>query len=127
MQRKTKWIAGGALVSTLIIAGVGTSIAQQAASQSDQPLSGESYDKAVAAALEHTKGGTVTETETGDSGATYAVEVLLQDGRQVEVNLDENYKVTGEEADDDGPEDDKDDADDADDEDDADEDDEDDD
>ncbi len=102
MQRRTKWIAGGALASTLIIAGVGTSLAQQAASESDQPLSGETYDKAVAAALEHTKGGTVTETETGDSGATYAVEVLLEDGRQVEVNLDQDYNVTGEEPDDDG-------------------------
>jgi hypothetical protein len=37
----------------------------------------------------------------GDSGATYGVEVLLEDGRQVEVNLDQNYKVTGQEADDD--------------------------
>jgi hypothetical protein len=36
----------------------------------------------------------VTETELGDSGATYGVEVLLQYGRQVEVNLDQNYNVT---------------------------------
>lgn len=101
MQRKTKWIAGGALAGALIIGGIGTGAAQQAATEDDQPLSGETYDKAVAAALEETKGGTVTETELGDTGMTYGVEVLLSDGRQVEVNLDQNYKVTGQEADDD--------------------------
>lgn len=100
MQRKTKWIAGGALVSALIIGGIGTGAAQQATTEDDQPLSGETYDKATAAALEHTKGGTVTETERGDSGTTYSVEVL-KDGHQVEVNLDQNYTVTGQEADDD--------------------------
>lgn len=113
MQRKTKWIAGGALAGALIIGGIGTGAAQQGTTDDDQPLTGETYDRAVAAALEETKGGTVTETEMGDSGATYGVEVLLQDGRQVEVNLDQNYKVTSQEADDDGPDDADDDADDA--------------
>jgi hypothetical protein len=101
MQRKTKWIAGGVLAGTLIIGGIGTGAAQQASSDDDQPLTGETYDRATAAALEETKGGTVTDTERGDDGATYGVEVLLEDGRQVEVNLDQNYKVTGQEADDD--------------------------
>ena len=59
-------------------------------------------DKATAAALEHTGGGTVTETEVGDDGAAYGVEVRLDDGSQVEVSLDENFKVIGQEADDDG-------------------------
>ena len=100
MQPKTKWIASGALAGALIIGGIGTVAAQQANPEDDQPLSGETYDKAVAAALEQTKGGTVTETELGDGGATYGVEVLLQDGRQVEVNLDRNYQITSQEADD---------------------------
>ncbi len=51
----------------------------------------------------HTGGGTVTETETGDDGAVYSVEIELDDGRQVEVNLDENFDVIGQETDDDGP------------------------
>jgi uncharacterized membrane protein YkoI len=106
MQRKTKWIAGGALAGALILAGIGTGTAQQSSTDDDQPLTGETYDRATAAALEHTKGGTVTDTEYGDDGAAYGVEVLLDDGRQVEVNLDRNYKVTGQEADDDGAEDD---------------------
>ena len=43
-----------------------------------------------------------TETETGDDGAAYSVEVELADGSQVEVNLDENFDVIGQESDDDG-------------------------
>lgn len=103
MRRKTKWIVGGMLAGALIIGGIGTGVAQQAGDD-DQPLTGESYDRATAAALEHTKGGKVTETELGDDGAAYGVEVLLDSGRQVEVNLDRDYKVTGQEADDDSGE-----------------------
>jgi uncharacterized membrane protein YkoI len=69
----------------------------------DQPLTGTTLERATAAALAHTGGGTVTETEVGDDGAAYGVEVRLPDGRQVEVNLDANFKVIGQEADDDGP------------------------
>ncbi len=112
MQRKAKWIVGGALAGALTVGGIGTVAAQQAATEDDQPLSGETYDRAVAAALEQTKGGTVTETEAGDTGNTYGVEILLQDGRQVEVTLDQNYNVTSEEADDDDADDGEDDADD---------------
>jgi hypothetical protein len=101
MQRKTKWIAAAALAGALIIGGISAGTAQEASTDDDQPLIGETYDRATAAALEETKGGTVTDTEMGDDGATYGVEVRLEDGRQVEVNLDQNYKVTGQEADDD--------------------------
>jgi len=55
-----------------------------------------------AAALEHTGGGTVVETEAGDDGAAYGVEIRLEDGRVVEVNLDQDFNVIGDEADDDG-------------------------
>jgi len=67
----------------------------------DAPLTGETRDKAVAAAIAHVGGGTVTETELGDDGAAYGVEVRRPDGTQVEVNLDRNYAVTSTEADDD--------------------------
>ena len=68
----------------------------------DQPLTGSSLERATAAALAHTGGGTVVETEVGDDGAAYGVEIRLDDGRQVEVNLDENFDVIGQENDDDG-------------------------
>ena len=44
----------------------------------------------------------MTETEVGDDGAAYGVEIRLDDGSQVEVNLDENFAVTGQSPDDDG-------------------------
>lgn len=103
MQRTTKFIAGGA-VAVVAIAGVaGIGIAAASGGDDDQPLTGSTLDQAVAAALEETGGGTVTETEVGDDGAAYGVEVLLDDGTQVEVNLDGDFNVIGQEADDDGP------------------------
>ena len=106
MQRKTKWILGGALAGALVIGGISGVAAEQTGTgtEDDRPLTGEQYDRATKAALEETKGGNVTETETGDDGAAYGVEVLHDDGRQVEVNLDQNYKVTNTEADDDSNE-----------------------
>jgi hypothetical protein len=101
MRPKTKWIATGVLA--LVVIGAGTGMALAAASDDDEPLRGSTLDRAVAAALAETGGGTVTETESGDDGATYSVEVRLDNGDQVEVNLDENFKVIGQAADDDGP------------------------
>lgn len=101
MQLKRKWIIGGVLAGALVLGGVGAVAADQAGSDEDRPLAGEQYDRATRAALDHTKGGKVTETELGDDGAAYGVEVLLDDGRQVEVNLDDQYRVMGSEADDD--------------------------
>lgn len=102
MQRRTKIIsiATGALLA--VTAAGGVAVAQSA--DDDQPLTGATYDRAVAAALEHTGGGEVTETEVGDDGAAYEVEVKLADGSQVEVNLDQDFTVLGSEVDDDGAE-----------------------
>jgi uncharacterized membrane protein YkoI len=106
MQSKTKWITGGVLAVAVI--GGGTGVAVAASSGDDEePLTGSTLDRAVDAALEETGGGTVTETEAGDDGAAYSVEVRLDDGSQVEVNLDENFTVIAQEADDDGPNDDE--------------------
>ena len=99
-DKRTKWIAAGALAAA--IAGAGTGIAIATAGD-DQPLSGSTLERAAAAALEHTGGGTVVETEVGDDGAAYGVEIRLDDGSVVEVNLDENFNVTGDTIDDDGP------------------------
>jgi hypothetical protein len=37
----------------------------------------------------------VTETEVGDEESYYEVEVTLDDGRQVDVQLDERFAVVG--------------------------------
>ena len=80
----------------------GGGIAWATSGDDEQPLTGSALERATAAALRHTGGGTVTETEVGDDGAAYGVEVRLPDGSQVEVNLDSSFYVIGEEADDDG-------------------------
>ena len=100
-KRKVWTIAGVALALAVIAGGAGIAVAT-AVGDDDHPITGPALDKAIEAALEHTGGGTVTETEVGDDGAAYGVEVRLDDGSQVEVNLDENFNVIGQEADDDG-------------------------
>jgi peptidase YpeB-like protein len=101
VDRRTKWITGGALALALVGGGTGVAIAT-GAGDTDRPLTGSTLDRARAAALEFTGGGTVTETEAGDDGGAYGVEVRLEDGRVVEVRLDANFQVLGHEADDDG-------------------------
>jgi Peptidase propeptide and YPEB domain len=104
MNRRTKLIVGG--VGAAAVIGAGTAIAvASVGGDDDEPLTGTTLEQAVAAALEETGGGTVTETEIGDDGAAYSVEVRLEDGSQVEVNLDEDFNVIGQAADDDGADD----------------------
>ena len=66
----------------------------------DQPISGADLDAASRAALEFTGGGEVTDTEVGDEESLYEVEVTLEDGSQVDVQLDADFHVVGSEAED---------------------------
>jgi hypothetical protein len=110
MRRKTIVIVAGAAV--VAAAGIGTGVAVAAGGDDNEaPITGPDLDTASAAALEHTGGGTVTETEVGDEESYYEVEVTLEDGTQVDVQLDENFEVVGSESDgtgddEDGPDDD---------------------
>lgn len=96
------WKLAVLVALVLVAAAISAGFAIAAGGDDDQPLTGSSLEKATAAALAHTGGGTVTETEVGDDGAAYGVEVRLADGRQVEVNLDGNFNVIRQENDDDG-------------------------
>jgi uncharacterized membrane protein YkoI len=97
MTRKIAVLA--ALV--LVVGAISAGFAIAAGGDDDKPLTGSDLEKATAAALAHTGGGTVVETEVGDDGAAYGVEVRLDDGRVVEVNLDESFDVIGQQNDDD--------------------------
>jgi uncharacterized membrane protein YkoI len=106
MNKRTKWLVAAGLTVAGVVGGAGAVMATGAADD-DAQLTGESRDKAVASARAHVGEGEVTDTELGDDGAAYGVEIRKPDGAQVEVNLDRDYKVTGTEADDDsGPDDD---------------------
>lgn len=55
-------------------------------------LTGSTCARVANAALHETHGGRVVATEVGDDGY-YSVEVVLADGRQVEVDLDQHFEV----------------------------------
>lgn len=104
MTRDKRWLLAGGLVVVLALAAIGGGIAVATGGGGDDvPITGTALGECTAAALAATGGGDVTETEVGDDGAAYGVEIRLGDGSQVEVNLDENCNVIGQEADDDGP------------------------
>lgn len=101
---------GACVVFVAALAGGGAAWATGTVGDSEQPLTGSSLDKATSAALAETGGGRVTETESGDDGAAYTVEVRLSDGTQVEVDLDSDFNVIGREGDDDAKDDSQDDS-----------------
>jgi len=103
-KRKLWTIAGVVLIVALIAGGAGAVVAI-GGDDNEQPITGTALEQASQAALAHTGGGRVTETEIGDEDSYYEVEVTLNDGSQVDVQLDENFKVVGDEADNDGAED----------------------
>ena len=91
-----------AVAAALTLLGAGTGVVLASVGDDDKPLEGAALDQATSAALDHVGGGTVVETEIGDDGAAYGVEIRKDDGSVVEVNLDGDYNVTGSEQDDDG-------------------------
>ena len=93
MKTRTKLVVAGVAVAALAAGGAGMAVA--GGDDDERPITGDALDRASAAALEHTGGGTVTETEAGDEDSTYEVEVTLDDGRQVDVQLDERFEVVG--------------------------------
>ena len=97
MSKRTKFIAAGA--ATVALAAGGAAIATAGSGgDSEQPIAGPELAKAEAAALEHTGGGSVTDTEVGDEESLYEVEVTLDDGSQVDVQLDRQFNVVGDET-----------------------------
>ena len=98
MERKIKLIAGSAVAATVLALGAGVAVASSNNDDSEAPISGDALEKASTAALEHTGGGRVTETEVGDEESYYEVEVTLDDGSQVDVQLDEDFNVVGDEV-----------------------------
>lgn len=94
------------VVLVLAVAAISAGIAVGAGGRDDEkPIEGPALTSASAAALAHTGGGRVTETEVGDEEGLYEVEVTLADGTQVDVHLDRTFDVLGDERED-GPDDD---------------------
>jgi hypothetical protein len=99
MTRRTRWIIVAAAAG-VVAAGIGGGMAAAGVGgDGEAPITGPARAKAEAAALAHTGGGRVTDTEVGDEDSYYEVEVTRPDGSQVDVQLDENFAVVGSSAD----------------------------
>jgi uncharacterized membrane protein YkoI len=105
MTKRRKFMIGGAAVLALAAGGTGVALATGAAGENDaaEQVSGPDADKARAAALEITGGGTANSVELdSENGATWEVEVTKTDGATVDVRLDDNYDPVVVEGDDEG-------------------------
>jgi hypothetical protein len=99
LGKKKLWgVAAGVLA--VGATGGGVVAATGIGDDNEQAITGAALEKASAAALAHTGGGRVTETEVGDEESYYEVEVTLDDGSQVDVQLDQNFNVVGASVDD---------------------------
>src|SRR5918998_6184405 len=97
-------VIAAALAMLLAFGGAG--IAYANGTDSEEQVTGPDAQKAKSAAIAAVGGGTLTEVERDDgddgygtSGGVYEVEVTRDDGTQVEVHLDGDYNVVGQEAD----------------------------
>ncbi len=101
MRTRTKLIVVAGGVAAVSIVGGSIAFAGAGADDdaTDTPISGSALDRASEVALASMGGGRVTGTEVGDEESYYEVEVTLDDGRQVDVQLDEQFQVVGSEAD----------------------------
>ena len=97
LTMRTGLLAGAA--AALVLSGAGVAIAAGDDDASEKPITGTALEKATKAALAETGEGEVTDTEVGDEESMYEVEVTLDDGSQVDVQLDKSFEVVGSEAD----------------------------
>jgi hypothetical protein len=101
MNRRTKIIGIGAAAAALAAGGAGVALGTAGDDDAtEKPIPSDAVAQASAAALAHTGGGQVTGTEVGDEESYYEVEVTLEDGGQVDVQLDRDFNVVGDEAED---------------------------
>jgi uncharacterized membrane protein YkoI len=102
MKNRTKFLLVGASALAIAAGGAGVAAATGGGDSGegpDQAITGSALDQASAAALEATGGGQVTDTEVGDEESYYEVEVTRDDGSQTDVQLDRDFNLFGQSAD----------------------------
>lgn len=107
LSRKLLISGVGAVALLAVAAGGGYALTAGDDDHDDRPIPAAEREKAEAAALAETGSGTVTDSEVDDEQSRYELEVTLDDGTQVDVQLDKDFGVVGTETD--GPDDDGDD------------------
>ena len=94
MKKKT-WIIAGAAAAVIVVGGAGIAFAATDGFDNDNDrLSGQELESASAAALDAVGEGTVSEAERSDDlDHDFTVEVRLDNGDDVDVELDESFEV----------------------------------
>ena len=101
MQSKTRIAIA---VAAIIVIGGGAGIAAAAtAGDSETPITGTDLRQASQVALAHTGQGGVTGTEAGDEDSYYQIEITLDNGSQVDVQLDKDFHFVAAKADAESP------------------------
>ena len=101
-SRTKKGLVAAGVVAALGVSGAAVAVGTDVAGDDDateKAITGSALEKASDAALAHTGGGRVTDTEVGDEESYYEVEVTRADGSETDVQLDRNFKVVGSEND----------------------------
>jgi uncharacterized membrane protein YkoI len=93
-RKKTALLAATVLAAAAVGTGFAIAGGEDEDGDSDETLAGAVAERAGAAALRATGGGTVLEVERGDDGAAYEVEIRKRDGTVAEVQLDRGFDVT---------------------------------
>ncbi len=105
MKRTTK-IATATTLAIGAVAAAGLTVAKASSSDdgpeddgADTAISGDALQRASDAALAYTGEGRVSGTEVNDEESKYEVEVTLDNGDQVDVQLNETFDVVSSEND----------------------------
>jgi hypothetical protein len=95
--RRTAVVAAccGVLVFTGGASGLATSGGRAPADDEEPPITWDAWTRATAAATAATGGDRVAGTEVGDEESYYEVEIILDDGTEVDVHLDQFFTVVG--------------------------------
>jgi hypothetical protein len=94
MSRTRKLLLIAGAVTAVSAAGVGTAFAVSGGDDGEKQATGPGAQKAKAAALAITKGGTANAVERdSENGATWEVEITKPDGKTVDVRLDQQYRL----------------------------------
>src|SRR5215210_6088296 len=91
-----------AAIAMLVLVGAGVAYATGSgddSSEQQQATAGSGIEKAKSVALDHTNGGRVSGSEVGDEEGYYEVEIIRDDGSQVDVHLDRDFNVLSTPAD----------------------------
>ena len=125
MKLNRKWLTAALMAVALAVLGVGAALAtsespeiaehaeveganesaedaaEDQAEGQDTPISDQDALKTASEKglawleTEHGATGTVSDTEVGDEESYYEIEVTLEDGRQVDVQLTETFEIVG--------------------------------